>query len=173
MVQAAISHPHTLATTHTPQVIALPAPPAPPNPPPHCLCSLPLPPHPLQVNWDYDDALLTADRAVFFKYMARTLAEAHGLRATFMPKPFAGLTGSGCHAHVSLVSTTGQKQNVCGGGEAAMHGLSVTALKFLGGLLAHAPGYTAITNPSVNSFKRLNARCEGRDTPIVGTWGNS
>jgi len=129
-----------------------------------------------EINWDYDDALLTADRAVFFKYMARTLAEAHGLRATFMPKPFAGLTGSGCHAHVSLVSTTGQKQNVCGGGEAAMHGLSVTALKFLGGLLAHAPGYTAITNPSVNSFKRLNARSTTSGatwSPTAATWAGN
>eukprot|EP00967_Tisochrysis_lutea_P043380 scaffold52414_cov33-Tisochrysis_lutea.AAC.1 len=96
--------------------------------------------------------------------MARTLAEAHGLRATFMPKPFASLTGSGCHSHVSLVSkATGE--NVCGGGPVEVHGLSQTALKFLGGLLAHAPAYTAITNPSVNSFKRLNARCDGRRPP--------
>ena len=55
-----------------------------------------------EMNWHYADALVTADRHAFFKYMARSIAEKHGLRATFMPKPFANLTGSGCHAHVSL-----------------------------------------------------------------------
>ncbi len=55
-----------------------------------------------EMNWNYDDALITADRHVFFKFMAKSIAEKHGLRATFMPKPFLGLTGSGCHAHVSL-----------------------------------------------------------------------
>src|SRR5271166_2682775 len=55
-----------------------------------------------EMNWDYDDALITADRHVFFKYMARTVAEKHGMRATFMPKPFSHLTGNGCHVHVSL-----------------------------------------------------------------------
>ncbi len=55
-----------------------------------------------EMNWEYDDALVTADRHSFFKYMAKSIAEKHGLRATFMPKPFAGLTGNGCHSHVSL-----------------------------------------------------------------------
>ncbi len=55
-----------------------------------------------EMNWHFDDALLTADRQAFFKYMVKSIAEKHGLRATFMPKPFANLTGSGCHAHVSL-----------------------------------------------------------------------
>ena len=55
-----------------------------------------------EMNWDYDDALITADRHVFFKYMVKALAEKHGLRATFMPKPFIHLTGNGCHAHVSV-----------------------------------------------------------------------
>ena len=55
-----------------------------------------------EMNWDYDDALITADRHVFFKYMVKSLAEKHGLRATFMPKPFSNLTGNGCHAHVSV-----------------------------------------------------------------------
>src|SRR5207244_1888730 len=55
-----------------------------------------------EMNWGYDDALVTADRHSFFKYMAKSVAEKHGLRATFMPKPFLDLTGSGCHAHVSL-----------------------------------------------------------------------
>ena len=55
-----------------------------------------------EMNWDFDESLKTADRVVFFKYMARQIAENHGLRATFMPKPFAHLTGSGLHAHISL-----------------------------------------------------------------------
>ena len=55
-----------------------------------------------EMNWDYDDCLVTADRHVFFKFMVKSLAEKHGLRATFMPKPFENLTGNGCHAHVSL-----------------------------------------------------------------------
>ena len=56
-----------------------------------------------EMNWDYyDDCLITADRHVFFKFMVKSLAEKHGLRATFMPKPFENLTGNGCHAHISL-----------------------------------------------------------------------
>ena len=54
------------------------------------------------MNWDYDDALTTADQHAFFKFMVKSIAEKHGLRATFMPKPFPDLTGNGCHAHVSL-----------------------------------------------------------------------
>ena len=60
------------------------------------------------MNWTYDDCLVTADRHVFFKFMVKTLAEQHGLRATFMPKPFTNLTGSGCHAHVSLWDKRGK-----------------------------------------------------------------
>ena len=62
-----------------------------------------------EMNWDYDDCLKTADRHVFFKYMVRQIAENHGFRATFMPKPFAHLTGNGCHAHVSVWDKTGKK----------------------------------------------------------------
>ena len=65
-----------------------------------------------EMNWDYDDALLTADRHVFFKFMVKSIAEKHGLRATFMPKPFSHLTGNGCHAHVSLWDKPGQEKPV-------------------------------------------------------------
>ena len=65
-----------------------------------------------EMNWDYDDCLVTADRHVFFKYMVKQIAENHGLRATFMPKPFAHLTGNGCHAHVSLWDKSGQEEPV-------------------------------------------------------------
>ena len=58
-----------------------------------------------EMNWEYDSALKTADRHAFFKYMVKSIAEKHGLRATFMPKPFPHLTGNGCHAHLSLWSS--------------------------------------------------------------------
>ena len=86
----------------------------------------------------------------------RTLAEKKGFRATFMPKPFVSLTGSGAHCHTSLHdASTGA--NVCGGGGKEVHGLGPVALKFLGGVLANAPAMAALTNPTVNSYKRLNA----------------
>ncbi len=106
-----------------------------------------------EMNWTYSDALTTADRHAFFKYMAKTIAEQHGLRATFMPKPFASLSGNGCHTHVSLWSND-KNLFVDRGGEL---GLSRTAYQFLGGLLAHAPALCAITNPTVNSYKRIHA----------------
>ena len=62
-----------------------------------------------EMNWDYNDVLITADRHVFFKYMTKTIAENHGMRATFMPKPFSNLTGNGCHTHVSVWNRTGEK----------------------------------------------------------------
>ena len=106
-----------------------------------------------EMNWDYADALVTADRHVFFKFMVKSVAEKHGLRATFMPKPFAHLTGNGCHAHLSLWNGAGK--NLFEGKDEM--GLSPAAYKFLGGLMAHASALTAIANPSVNSYKRLNA----------------
>ena len=65
-----------------------------------------------EMNWEYDDALVTADRHAFFKFMVKSIAEKHGFRATFMPKPFANLTGSGCHMHVSLWSAK-EQERVC------------------------------------------------------------
>ena len=106
-----------------------------------------------EMNWNYDDMLVTADRHAFFKYMVKAIAEKHGLRATFMPKPFANLTGSGCHAHVSLWQ--GDK-NAFDDGKDDL-GLSKTGYHFVGGLMAAAQEICAITNPTVNSFKRINA----------------
>jgi len=106
-----------------------------------------------EMNWDFADALVTADRHAFFKFMVKSVAEKHGLRATFMPKPFAHLTGNGCHAHLSIWSGAGQ--NLFEGDKEL--GLSAMAYAFLGGLLAHAPALTAVVNPTVNSYKRLNA----------------
>jgi glutamine synthetase type III len=108
-----------------------------------------------EMNWEYDSVLKTADRHAFFKYMVKSIAEKHGLRATFMPKPFSHLTGSGCHAHLSLWSMkTGENLFADEKGEL---GLSALAYHFLGGIMHTAEGLSAITNPTVNSYKRLNA----------------
>src|SRR5690606_35804195 len=61
-----------------------------------------------EMNWAFDDALATADKHSFLKFMVKSIAEKHGLRATFMPKPFQGLTGNGCHAHISAWDTDGK-----------------------------------------------------------------
>jgi glutamine synthetase len=106
-----------------------------------------------EMNWTYDKALITADRHVFFKFMAKSIAEKHGLRATFMPKPFLGLTGSGCHSHVSLWK--GNKNLF----EDAKGDLGVAKLgyHFIGGVIEHADALCALLNPTVNSYKRINA----------------
>jgi glutamate---methylamine ligase len=106
-----------------------------------------------EMNWEYDTALVTADRHSFFKYMVKSIAEKHGLRATFMPKPFAGLTGNGCHAHVSLWKNG---KNVFADEKGEL-GVSTLGYQFLAGILAHAEAFTAISNPMVNSYKRINA----------------
>ncbi|HTV73119.1 MAG TPA: type III glutamate--ammonia ligase [Candidatus Acidoferrales bacterium] len=109
-----------------------------------------------EMNWTYDDALVTADRHVFFKYMVKTIAERHGMRATFMPKPFSHLTGSGCHTHVSIWSTGSPPENLFLD-PAGPLGLSALAYQFLGGIMYSAEALCAITNPTVNSYKRINA----------------
>ena len=108
-----------------------------------------------EMNWDYTEALTTADRHSFFKYMTKTVAERHEFRATFMPKPLATLTGNGCHAHVSVWNKTG-KINLMEDKKGEL-GLSKLAYHFIGGLLEHAESLAAITNPVVNSYKRINA----------------
>jgi glutamine synthetase type III len=112
-----------------------------------------------EMNWDYDDALKTADRHVFFKYMTRAICEDHGIRATFMPKPFMNLTGNGCHAHMSIWDLDGKKNLFSTDGEADARGLGLSPLayQFLGGIMESAVDLTAIFNPTVNSFKRINA----------------
>jgi len=119
-----------------------------------------------EMNWDYDDALKTADRHVFFKYMVKTLAEEQGLRATFMPKPFADLTGNGCHAHVSVWNKTGTKNLFLDKKDKQGLGLSALAYQFLGGIIHSAEPLTAIFNPTVNSYKRIN----GAVTRSGATW---
>jgi glutamine synthetase len=108
-----------------------------------------------EMNWTFDDALITADRHVFFKFMVKELARERGLRATFMPKPFMHLTGNGCHAHVSLWDRAGETNLFHD--PAGELGLSTLAYHFLGGILSHAAPLTALFTPTVNSFKRINA----------------
>ncbi|NLS20232.1 type III glutamate--ammonia ligase [Rhizobium sp. P40RR-XXII] len=108
-----------------------------------------------EMNWEFDDALQTADKHSFFKFMVKSIAEKHGLRATFMPKPFKGLTGNGCHCHISVWSNDG-RTNVFADREAEF-GLSAEGKHFLGGIMKHASSLAAITNPTVNSYKRINA----------------
>ena len=106
-----------------------------------------------EMNWDYSDCLTTADRHVFFKFMVKSLAEKHGLRATFMPKPFQNLTGNGCHAHISLWD--GKQNKFLESGEKL--GLSKIAYNFLGGIMKFAQPLTAFFNPTINSYRRINA----------------
>jgi glutamine synthetase len=117
-----------------------------------------------EMNWTYSDALTTADRHAFFKYMVKTLAEAQGLRASFMPKPFQNLSGSGCHVHVSLWDLE-KNENLFRDRNGEL-GLSRTAYEFMAGLLHHAEALSAIANPTVNSFKRIN----GAPTQSGATW---
>jgi glutamate---methylamine ligase len=117
-----------------------------------------------EMNWTYSDALTTADRHAFFKYMVKTLAEAEGLRATFMPKPFPSLSGNGCHVHVSLWGIA-DDQNLFRDRNGEL-GLSRLAYEFLGGLLHNAEALCALTNPTVNSYKRIN----GAPTRSGATW---
>ncbi|MCD0419051.1 MAG: type III glutamate--ammonia ligase [Rhodopseudomonas sp.] len=108
-----------------------------------------------EMNWAFDDALITADRHSFFKFMVRSVAEKHGLRATFMPKPFPNLTGSGCHIHVSVWDESGTTNKFHDDSDEM--GLSQQGYHFLGGIMKHAEAIAAITNPTVNSYKRINA----------------
>src|SRR5512143_1271833 len=97
--------------------------------------------------------MTTADRHTFFKWMVRTVAEQHGLWATFMPKPFANLTGNGAHYHLSLADVESRRNLFQD--EKAELGLSQLGRWFLGGVLHHAQGLCALCAPLVNSYKRL------------------
>lgn len=108
-----------------------------------------------EMNWEFDDVMVTADRHSFFKFMTKSIAEKHGLRATFMPKPIEGLTGNGCHAHISVWDEAG-RNNVFSDSSKEL-GLSERGRHFLGGIMNHASSLAAITNPTVNSYKRINA----------------
>jgi glutamine synthetase len=106
-------------------------------------------------NFEFDDALVTCDRAIFFRYMVETMAQQRGIMATFMPKPFSHLTGSGCHFHMSLWDGDKNLFDADPKDDPRGLGLSELAYQFIGGLRAHAKAYIAFTAPTVNSYKRL------------------
>ena len=107
-----------------------------------------------EMNWNFSNCLKTSDRHVFFKFMAKALAEKKGLRVTFMPKPFLGKTGNGCHAHVSIWNKS--RKNIFLNKKDKL-GLSNIAYNFMGGIMHHAEALTAWFNPTINSYKRINA----------------
>jgi glutamine synthetase len=106
-------------------------------------------------NFDFDDALTSCDRAIFFRYMVESMAQERGLIATFMPKPFAHLTGNGCHFHASLWKRGRNVFEVDPKKDPRGLGLSPLAYNFLGGLKEHAKAYIAVSAPTVTSYKRL------------------
>ncbi len=117
-------------------------------------------------NFRYADALTSADRLIFFRYMVHTLAHEAGMAATFMPKPFANLTGNGLHLHSSLWDTASGEALFADEEDPRGLGLSPMAYQFTAGIIAHAPTMTAVTCPTVNSYKRM-----GVGTPDSGaTW---
>jgi len=127
-----------------------------------------------EINWTFSDALTSADRHTFFKWMVRTVAEQHGLWATFMPKPFAHLTGNGAHFHMSLADTKSHKNLFLN--EKNELGLSKLGRWFTGGLLHHARGLAAVIAPLVNSYKRLirgAPRSGATWAPVYVTYGAS
>jgi glutamine synthetase len=125
-----------------------------------------------EINFHYADALTTADRHTFFKWMVKTVAEQNSLHATFMPKPFSNLTGNGAHYHMSLWDPE-NKTNLF---EDEQGNLSQLGHWFMGGVLKHAKALAAIADPLVNSYKRLISgapRSGATWAPVYITYGGS
>jgi len=116
-----------------------------------------------EIDFKYSDALEMADKMVTFRFVVRTIAQRHGLHATFMPKPIFGINGSGMHVNQSLFKNG---KNAFYDPEGPM-GLSEVAYQYIAGLMAHARAFTAITNPTVNSYKRL---VPGYEAPCYIAW---
>lgn len=119
-----------------------------------------------EIDFHYANALTSADNAVTFKYTVRALAEAHGLYASFMPKPIFGINGSGMHTHQSFSDAHGNNlfydpRDTCN--------LSPLAYAFIAGQLVHARGFSAVTAPTVNSYKRLTP---GYEAPVYICWAS-
>lgn len=120
-----------------------------------------------EIDFKYEDALKTADNIMTFKMAVRIIAQRHGLHATFMPKPKFGINGSGMHVNMSLATLKGENAFY---DEADDMQLSKTAYSFLGGITKHAKGMAALTNPTVNSYKRL---VPGYEAPVLIAWSAS
>ncbi len=119
-----------------------------------------------EINFTYDDALATADNVATFRTVVRAIAAQHDLHATFMPKPIPRINGSGMHTHISLMTEDGENAFHSDDDE---FNLSDTAHSFLAGILDHAPAITAVTNPTVNSYKRL---VPGYEAPVYIAWSD-
>ena len=124
-------------------------------------------------NFDFAPALITCDRAIFFRYMVESLAQERGLLATFMPKPFDHLTGNGCHFHMSLWKDGQNLFEADPSEDPHGMGLSELAYQFIGGLKAHAKAYIAVTAPTVSSYKRLvvGTRSGSSWAPVYVSYG--
>ncbi|KOP78937.1 glutamine synthetase [Lysinibacillus sp. FJAT-14745] len=116
-----------------------------------------------EIDFKYADAITACDNIQTFKLVVKTIARKHGLHATFMPKPLFGEAGSGMHFNVSLFK--GKENSFYD--ESTELGLSETAMQFMAGVLAHVQGFTAVTNPTVNSYKRL---VPGYEAPCYVAW---
>ncbi|HYM84503.1 MAG TPA: type I glutamate--ammonia ligase, partial [Candidatus Dormibacteraeota bacterium] len=121
-----------------------------------------------EIDFEYSDALTTADNAITFKYALKAIAQQHGLYATFMPKPIHGINGSGMHTHQSLYSMAEERNAFADAGN--QYGLSDVARSYTAGILAHARGMIAVLAPLVNSYKRL---VPGYEAPTYLTWGRT
>ncbi len=121
-----------------------------------------------EIDFKYSDALTTADRAITLKFVVKSVAQAHGIHATFMPKPVFGINGSGMHVHQSLFDSKTKKTVFYDAN--SKYRLSKTALSFIAGQLKHARSFSAITAPTVNSYKRLVL---GYEAPVYICWGQT
>jgi glutamine synthetase len=116
-----------------------------------------------EIDFKYTDALTAADAILTFKLVVKVMAQRHGLHATFMPKPIAGISGSGMHTNISLFKDGSNA--FCN--ESDRNNLSADAYNFIGGLVKHIGSITALTNPTVNSYKRL---IPGYEAPVYVAW---
>ena len=121
-----------------------------------------------EIDFEYSDALRTADNAITFKYTLKAIAQQHGLYATFMPKPIHGINGSGMHTHQSLFSIAEDRNAFADAN--TKYGLSDLARSYMAGILTHARGMIAVLAPTVNSYKRL---VPGYEAPTYLTWGRT
>jgi glutamine synthetase len=121
-----------------------------------------------EIDFEYADALRTADNAITFKFALKAIAQQHGLYATFMPKPIHGINGSGMHTHQSLWAIDDERNAFADPGN--KYGLSDVARAYTAGILAHARGMIAVLAPLVNSYKRL---VPGYEAPTYLTWGRT
>jgi glutamine synthetase len=121
-----------------------------------------------EIDFEYSDALRTADNAITFKFALKAIAQLHGLYATFMPKPIHGINGSGMHTHQSLYSIADSRNAFADASNP--YGLSDVARSYMAGILTHARGMSAVLAPLVNSYKRL---VPGYEAPTYLTWGRT